>query len=171
MKPVYFFCFVLILTLLPLEILSDNKRPDLVKKTCEQTPYKDYCNSILQRSDADDLHDCAEIILKTAKLQAREVKKRISDLSAKANKDDNIKGCLENFKDADEQIRNSLSALAQNRYSETLAKINAAIKDARPCVDANKKSSTQGSPSDISQEFIKTCSIGVIVTTTLNGKN
>ncbi|KAM7254439.1 hypothetical protein ACFE04_003819 [Oxalis oulophora] len=178
MKPVYFLCFSLFLMVLPTEILSADQKSassDLVTKACQDTPHKDYCNTILRRSNVKDINDIIEILLKTAKLQARNAAKRVKEMSGKTPEDiKKLKNCVTNFEDAAEQSRDALRALDNKRYPDILEKITSANKDAATCVDSfgtGKKAPGQVTPmSDVSQEFVRTCGIATSITSKLSGK-
>ncbi|KAJ9185953.1 hypothetical protein P3X46_005521 [Hevea brasiliensis] len=163
------FFFLLVLA------IPTHQTSDLVTKTCDQTLYKDLCNSALAsapESEVTDVQSLAKFALKMTSLNAVEIHKRIS-LLFNTSSDEFIKQCLtdcsEIYTDATDQLEDSMVALDFKSYNDVNTWVTAAMTDAQSCEDGfNEKSGIVSPLSDINKKFTQLCSISLAITNLLD---
>lgn len=165
---------LLVITFMPLQILCKDqslKGIDLITKTCENSRFRTLCIAALtsdSESKSANLQDLAKISLKLALSNASETNHYISELVGKT-KDAYMQQCLQdcskNYKQAAEQITDSMKALSSKGFEKVKTWVNGAMSNAESCQDGfHKKKGYKCPISPMNKFFSQLCSISLSIT-------
>ncbi|XP_044483824.1 putative invertase inhibitor [Mangifera indica] len=167
---------LLLISLFPYQIfctdLSRLKGIDLITKACQQTKFRTLCiaalTSDIESKSTKDLQGLAKISLKIALSNASETHHYISELVSRT-KDKHTQKCLhdcsKNYKQAAQQIEDSMKALNSKGYENVKTWVSGAMSNAESCQDGfHSKNGYKCPISMMNKFFSQLCSISLSIT-------
>ncbi|KAM6577891.1 hypothetical protein CsatB_029728 [Cannabis sativa] len=144
MNSISIFCFVTFVSL----GLNQMVKGDLISDTCGKALYKDLCEKTLRAdpsSSGATLDGLAKIALNAASSSAKTTEGQIASL-LKTTKDKDViaalNDCNENYDSANEQLGDSLNAIAAKNYADINTWVTAAMTDGDSCEGGFKSGSS-----------------------------